>query len=82
MRLPHSGRDSTVLPILLPSHGIIKLSGSGLLDVFRIGYFGVVFYLAFQTFPVHKHIEICGNFDVAMLSKCVCIICTITGGRL
>ena len=53
-----------------------------LLGIFIIGYFGVVFELAFQTFPVLMHLKGCNSFDVTVLLKFVCIIFTITAGIL
>ena len=38
-----------VFPLLPPSMRKIRLGGFGLLDVLRIGHFGLVFDLAYQT---------------------------------
>ena len=37
------------LPVFLPSLRYFRLGGFGVLDIFIIGYFGVVFDLAFHT---------------------------------
>ena len=52
------------------------------MGIFRIGNFGVVFDFALQTFTVHMNFQWCGNFDVTVLSTCVYIIFTSTGGRV
>ena len=39
-----------ILSLFPPSLTDIRLGGFGLLDIFRIGYFGLVFDLAYQTF--------------------------------
>ena len=38
-----------VLPIFPPIIGEIRLGGFGLLNIFIIGYIGLVLYLAYQT---------------------------------
>ena len=45
---------------------------------FIIDYFGVVFDLEFQIFPVRTHFQRCGNFYVTVLSNCVCRMCTFS----
>ena len=68
---------SDIIVVHLP-----KPTGFVLLHIFRIGYFGVIFDLVLQTFPVCKHFQRNGNFDVNVLSNCVRRICTITSGIL
>ena len=55
-----------IFPPLTPSHEEIKLGGFGILNIFIIGYFFVVFDLVFQTFHVHTHFQRRGNFDVTV----------------
>ena len=60
----------------------LNFRGFGNLNIFIIGYFGVVFNLVSQTFTARMSFQRCRDFDATVLSKYVFRICTNTSGSL